>query len=70
MARTPITQKVQGSLLLTAKDVAEMIGYGVPWVLEQTRKKRIPHVRIGRYPRYRREAIEQWVMDREHAGGL
>jgi excisionase family DNA binding protein len=70
MTRLPSDQAVQGPTLLSADDVASMLGYGVDWVREQTRKGRIPHVKMGRFPRYRPEAIEQWIVDNEHAGGF
>ena len=47
--------------LLTATDVAEMLGMTVAWVYEQSRAGRIPTVTLGRYRRYRPEAIRDWV---------
>jgi excisionase family DNA binding protein len=51
--------------LLTAEDVAQMTGMGVDWIYAQARLGRIPTVRLGRYRRFRLEAIEQWVRDLE-----
>ncbi|MGH2994349.1 MAG: helix-turn-helix domain-containing protein [Solirubrobacterales bacterium] len=47
--------------LVTAQDVAELLGVPVSWVYEQSRRGRIPTVTLGRYRRYRVEAIERWV---------
>lgn len=47
--------------LLTASDVAALLGVRVSWVYEQSRRGRIPTVTLGRYRRYRREAIEAWL---------
>jgi excisionase family DNA binding protein len=47
--------------LLTAAEVAELLGVPKSWVYEQSRAGRIPTVSLGRYRRYRREAIEAWV---------
>ena len=47
--------------LLTANEVAELLGVPVSWVYEQSRRGRIPTVTLGRYRRYRREAIEDWI---------
>jgi excisionase family DNA binding protein len=43
---------------------------GVPksWVYEQSRAGRIPTVTLGRYRRYRREAIEAWLEELESEG--
>ena len=54
--------------LLTAEQVASVLGVPRSWVYEQSRRGTIPTVTLGRYRRYRREAIEAWVADME-AGG-
>ena len=57
------------SSLMTAGDVAELLGVPTSWVYEQSRRGRIPTVTLGRYRRYRREAIEQWVEELEVGEG-
>lgn len=54
--------------LLTADDVAELLGVSASWVYEQSRAGRIPTVTLGRYRRYRREAIEEWLEQLEAEG--
>lgn len=54
--------------LLTAADVAQLLGVPESWVYEQSRAGRIPTVTLGRYRRYRREAIEAWVEAIERNG--
>jgi excisionase family DNA binding protein len=44
--------------LLTAGDVAELLGVPKSWVYEQSRAGRIPTVTLGRCRRYQHEAIE------------
>jgi excisionase family DNA binding protein len=51
--------------LLTADQVAAMLGVPRSWVYDQSRKGRIPTVTLGRYRRYRREAIEDWLREIE-----
>ncbi len=51
--------------LLTAEDVALMLGVPKTWVYAQARDDRIPTVRLGRYYRFRPEAIDAWVRERE-----
>ena len=48
--------------LLTASEVADLLGVPVSWVYEQSRRGRIPTVTLGRYRRYRRDAIERWIV--------
>lgn len=57
-----------GSSLISAAEVAELLGVPKSWVYEQSRRGRIPTVTLGRYRRYRREAIEAWVHDLEADG--
>jgi excisionase family DNA binding protein len=47
--------------LLTADEVAVLLQVTKAWVYAETRAKRIPHVSLGRYVRYRRSAILQWI---------
>lgn len=51
--------------LLSAGDVAEMMGMTKDWVYAETRAGRIPHVQLGRYYRYRVESIEAWIQEIE-----
>ena len=43
--------------LLSAREVANLLGVPASWVYEQSRRGAIPTVTLGRYRRYRREAI-------------
>ncbi len=55
--------------LLDAEQVAAMLGMTSDWVYEQSRKGRIPTITLGRYRRYRRDAIEEWLRhDKERSG--
>jgi excisionase family DNA binding protein len=47
--------------LLTADQVAEVLQVPKSWVYGATRDGSIPAVRLGRYYRYRPEAIRDWV---------
>jgi excisionase family DNA binding protein len=54
--------------LLTAEQVAEMIGMTTDYVYALSRRGRIPTITFGRTRRYRREAIERWLVEIEHGG--
>jgi excisionase family DNA binding protein len=45
--------------LLTADEIAERLGMKTEWVWAQARAGRIPHVRLGRYRRFRESAVEE-----------
>ena len=51
--------------LLDAAEVAALLGVPKSWVYSETRAGRLPHVDVGRYRRYRREAIESWIAEHE-----
>jgi len=56
------------STLLTAAEVAELLGVPTSWVYQQSRAGRIPTVTLGRYRRYRGEAIQEWLRELEAEG--
>ena len=51
--------------LLTAEEVAERLGVTKDWVWAQARAGEIPHVQLGRYRRFREEALAAWLRDLE-----
>ncbi len=57
----PPEQLSAADTLLTAEEVAALLQVTCAWVYAQTRRHRIPHLRLGRYVRYRREALDAWM---------
>jgi excisionase family DNA binding protein len=51
--------------LLTVQEVAERLGVSKDWVWAQARAGLIPHVQLGRYRRFREEALDAWLRERE-----
>jgi excisionase family DNA binding protein len=51
--------------LLTADEVAAFMRVTRAWVYAETRRNALPHLRLGRYVRYRRSAIEEWMAGAE-----
>jgi excisionase family DNA binding protein len=51
--------------LLTAEQVAELLAVPKSFVYEMARRGEIPCVVLGRYRRFRREAIERWIEEQE-----
>ena len=54
--------------LLTADEVAALLSVPVSWVRESTRSGAMPHVELGRYRRYRRDAVLAWLEDCSRPG--
>lgn len=51
--------------LLTAEQVAERLGMTTDWVWRQARNGEIPVVPLGRFRRFREEAIDEWIRQLE-----
>jgi excisionase family DNA binding protein len=51
--------------MLTAEEVGRWLRMTPAWVWAQTRANNIPHVRLGRYVRYRRSAVKAWMTEIE-----
>ncbi len=51
--------------IITASEVAALLRMTPAWVYAETRSNRIPHMRLGRYFRYRRSTIEAWMNELE-----
>lgn len=47
--------------LIDAGEAAALLGVPTSWIRTETRCARIPHVRLGRYVRYRADDLEAWA---------
>jgi excisionase family DNA binding protein len=56
--------------LLTAEEVAERLRVTKCWIYTEVRAGRLPHIRLGRYVRFRASAIDSWIEQIERGGGL
>jgi len=54
---------VNANQLLTAEQLAERWQLPKSWVYAKTRSDAIPHVKLGRYFRYREEDVERFERD-------
>lgn len=46
--------------LIDAREAASLLNVPDTWVLAEARAGRIPHVRLGRYVRFDRDALRAW----------
>lgn len=56
--------------LLTADEVAARLGVPKSWVWARARADEIPCVRLGRYRRFREDAVDAWIRELEQAPSL
>lgn len=54
-------------LLIDANEVAEMTGFSTYTIREMARQGRIPARKVGRFTRFVRAEIEDWIADLPHA---
>jgi excisionase family DNA binding protein len=54
-----------GDRLLDAAEAAALLNVKTSWVREATRDGRLPCVVLGRYRRYRREKLLEWIEAQE-----
>lgn len=54
--------------LFTAEEIAHLLSVPERWVREHTRSGLIPHLRLGRYVRYRQESVMARLADQEQGG--
>lgn len=62
-----MTATINQSVLWNAKTSAEYLGISYWSMTELARKKKIPFVPIGDRPHFRKETLDQWVIDQECA---
>ena len=65
LATPPATRvSLEPEALLTVHEVAEFLRVPVSWVYERTRRRgieRLPHMKIGKYLRFRLREVELYV---------
>ncbi len=56
-----------GRSTLTAKEAAKYLGISYWKVLEMAKRGEIPHIRAGSRVLFRRESLDQWMLEQEQA---
>jgi excisionase family DNA binding protein len=58
-------QPPQAGALLTPEQAARLLAVPRSWVYAEARAGRMPHVRVGRYVRFRHELLTAWIGELE-----
>jgi excisionase family DNA binding protein len=53
------------SSLLTVESLAAYLSVSKQWVYEKVHYNEIPHYKVGKYPRFKKEKIDDWLKKRE-----
>jgi len=47
--------------LLTIDEVAALLKVPKSWIYERTRRKKIPHIKLGKYLRFQADVLARWL---------
>jgi excisionase family DNA binding protein len=47
--------------LLRPEEAADLLGVSPRLVSDMARRGDLPHVRVGRFPRFRRQDLDEWI---------
>ncbi len=64
MELTPLIAQSSAPPLLDADQAGVLLGVKASWLLTEARADRVPHVRLGKYVRFNRDALLAWVEGR------
>jgi excisionase family DNA binding protein len=64
-ANGTVEESSEALTLLTADQVGAMFGVRGKHVLTMARDNGLPHVRLGRYVRFKAAAVESWLAEQE-----
>ncbi len=51
--------------LMDVKGLAAYLNVNKQWVYEKTHLGAIPYYKVGKYPRYRKSKIDEWLLKKE-----
>ncbi len=54
--------------LLTPQEMADVLGVAVSTIYQWTHQEYIPHIKIGRFVRFRKSVVEKWLVKKEKKG--
>ena len=55
--------------LLTKEELAEYLKVQSGWVDQKVHEGIIPYCKVGKYPRFRKSEIDQWLEERHNGNG-
>ncbi len=52
--------------LMDVKALADYLKVKKQWVYEKTHMNIIPYFKVGKYPRYKKSKIDEWLLEKEN----
>ena len=55
--------------IFDVKGLAEYLKVEVPWVYQKIHGSELPYYKVGKYPRFRKSKIDEWLQKKERGKG-
>lgn len=55
--------------LLDVDGLSRYLNVKPGWVSQKIHEKTIPHIKLGKYPRFRKSVIDKWLLEMEKGNG-
>ena len=56
--------------LMDVKALADYLKVKKQWVYEKTHMNVIPYYKVGKYPRYKKSKIDEWLLEKENRNNI
>ena len=56
----------RGDELMDVKGLADYLKVKKQWVYEKTHMNILPYYKVGKYPRYKKSKIDEWLLEKEN----
>ncbi len=56
--------------LMDVQGLADYLKVKKQWIYEKTHMGIIPYYKVGKYPRYRKSKIDEWLLEKENRNNL
>ena len=56
----------RGDELMDVKALADYLKVKKQWVYEKTHMNILPYYKVGKYPRYKKSKIDEWLLEKEN----
>ncbi len=67
---TPLFNNSNNDELMDVQELADYLKVKRQWVYEKTHMGIIPYYKVGKYPRYRKSKIDEWLLEKENRDNI
>jgi excisionase family DNA binding protein len=60
----------KGDELMDVKGLAAYLNVNKQWIYEKTHLNVIPYYKVGKYPRYRKSKIDEWLLEKQNRNNI